>query len=321
MTGINGGFCYSPCRPSPAYVSTSVALRVRPAASAQIEQTGRVIVTLVEREHDFAKPWAKRRVRIYAWCFAVATIIAVGVIIGVGVGLLPMAPGTGVVACFLFITPVFVAFVTSWIDVPGENRTTLEKANEFQMIWFVVAAAASELWWELAWLIGDVLGWMHLTEKQPWGFIFWYYGVADVRYLNSDGSLWAMEAAVVGGATILLVAWWKLKAAGNDPAKRIRPLWWTFFSMSMMVTVFFIYYVAEARHGFPDFPRRGFWDISIVLIYENLPWVIAPLISLPFVAKQLGYLYGKIALTSASTRPTGQTAQPTTVVAHDTAHG
>jgi hypothetical protein len=57
--------------------------------------------------------------------------------------------------------------------------------------------------------------------------------------------------------------------------------------------VFFIYFVAEARHGFPNFPRHGFWDVSIVLIYENLPWMIAPIVSLPFVAKQLGYLYRK----------------------------
>jgi len=63
--------------------------------------------------------------------------------------------------------------------------------------------------------------------------------------------------------------------------------------MSAMLTVFFIYFVAEARHGFPNFPRHGFWDVSIVLIYENLPWMIAPIVSLTFVAKQLGYLYRK----------------------------
>jgi hypothetical protein len=285
------------------------------AVGTQLSTPEGTNVTSLVQEHDFAKPWAKRRVKIYAWCFALASVIAVGVIIGVGVGLLPMAPETGVIACFLFITPVFVAFVTSWLDVPGENRTTLEKANEFQMIWFVVAAAASELWWEVAWLIGDVMGLMHLNQQQRWGFIFWYYGVADVRYLNSDGALWAMEFAVVGGAIILLVAWWKLRAAGNDPAKRIRPLWWSFFAMSVMLTVFFIYYVAEARHGFPDFPRRGFWDISLVLIYENLPWIIAPIVSLPFVAKQLGYLYGKIAVRSASAESSGQIAQPAAVAA------
>jgi hypothetical protein len=35
------------------------------------------------------------------------------------------------------------------------------------------------------------------------------------------------------------------------------------------------------------------------LVYENLPWMIAPIVSLPFVAKQLGYLYGRKALNSA----------------------
>ncbi len=250
-------------------------------------------------EHDFAKPWAKQRVRTYTWCAAFTVTIALGSIIGVGVGLIPMVPLTGVIACFLFMTPVFVMFATSWIDAPGETRTTLEKANEFQMLWFCIAGAASELWWEVAWLVGDLMGKMHITDHQRWGWVIWYYGINDVRYLHSDGPLWAMELAVVTGAAILLFSWWKLRKAANDPEKRVRPLWWSFFTMAMMLTVFFIYFVAEARHGFPDFPRHGFWDVSIILIYENLPWVIAPIVSLPLVAKQLGYLYGKMALNSA----------------------
>lgn len=250
-------------------------------------------------EHDFAKPWAKQRVRTYAWCAAFTTTIAIGSIIGVGVGFIPMVPLTGTIACFLFMTPVFVMFATSWRDAPGETRTTLEKANEFQMLWFCIAGAASELWWELIWLVGDLMGKMHINDHQHWGWVIWYYGINDVRYLTSDGPLWAMELTVVIGAAILLFSWWKLRKAGNDPDKRIRPLWWSFFTMSTMLTVFFIYFVAEARHGFPNFPRHGFWDVSIVLIYENLPWMIAPIVSLPFVAKQLGYLYGQKAVNSA----------------------
>jgi hypothetical protein len=76
----------------------------------------------------------------------------------------------------------------------------------------------------------------------------------------------------------------------------------------MMLTVFFIYFVAEARHGFPNFPRHGFWDVSIVLIYENLPWMIAPIVSLPFVAKQMGYLYGRKALNAAGLATDGHAA-------------
>jgi uncharacterized membrane protein len=271
-------------------------------------------VTTLEEEHDFAKPWAKRRVKTYAWCSAFTATVAVGSIIGVGVGWIPMVPLTGVIACFLFMTPVFVMFGASWINAPGETRTTLEKANEFQMLWFCIAGAASELWWELAWLVGDLAGWMHITDQQRWGWVFWYYGINDVRYLNSDGPLWAMELVVVIGAAVLLFSWWKLRKAGNDPDKRIRPLWWSFATMSAMLTVFFIYFVAEARHGFPNFPRHGFWDVSIILIYENLPWMIAPVVSLPFVAKQLGYLYGKRAQQAASVGSNRQTAQPAVAV-------
>ena len=106
------------------------------------------------------------------------------------------------------------------------------------MLWFCIAGAASELWWEVAWLVGDLMGKMHITDHQRWGWVIWYYGINDVRYLNSDGPLWAMELAVVTGAAILLFSWWKLRKAGNDPEKRVRPLWWSFFTMSMMLTVF-----------------------------------------------------------------------------------
>ncbi len=256
------------------------------------------MTTPVLEQHDFARPWAKRRRMIYTACVAASTLFVAGVVIGVGVGAIPMTPEVGVVACFLFTTPIVIVFITSWIDVPGEKRTMLERANEFQMIWFVAAAVGSELWWELPWLVGDSLGLMHLTDKDKWGFAWWYYGVADTRYLTSDGALFGMEVVAVGGACILLAAWFKLRKAGNDPAKRIKPLWWSFFTMSMMLTVFFVYYLAEVRHGFSDFPRRGFWDITIVLIYENLPWLIAPIVSLPFVAQQLGYLYRKSAITA-----------------------
>lgn len=250
---------------------------------------------LVEQEHDFARPWAKQRVRIYLWCTVASAVSALGAIIGVGVGILPMTPETGIIACGIFTTPIMIAFATPWFDAPGETRTLLEKANEFQMLWFVAAAVGSELWWELPWLVADCFGLMNLTDQDKWGFAWWYYGVADVRYLQSDGSLWGLELVAVTGACMMLASWFKLRTAGNETAKRIKPLWWSFFSMSMMLTIFIVYYASEFRHGFDNFPRRDFWTISIVLIYENLPWLIAPVVSLPFVAMQLGYLYRKSA--------------------------
>ncbi|MGY4711547.1 hypothetical protein ACXDF8_18605 [Mycolicibacterium sp. CBM1] len=113
-------------------------------------------------------------------------------------------------------------------------------------------------------------------------------------------------------SSILLYVWWKLRKAGNDPDKRIRPLWWSFATMAMMLTVFFIYFVAAARHGFPNFPRRDFWGVAMVLVYENLPWMIAPIVSVPFVAKQLGYLYGQRALYSAAVATHANTSRAVT---------
>jgi hypothetical protein len=157
------------------------------------------------------------------------------------------------------------------------------------MIWFFTAAVGSEISWELPWLIGDVMGWMHLTPKDTWGFAWWYYGDVDKRYLTSDGALWGLELAVVILAVVLLVQWFRLRKAGTHDPKRINALWWAFFSMAGMVTLFVTYFLMEARHGFSNV-RLGFWEITAILGYENLPWLIAPMISLPFVAKQLMYL-------------------------------
>jgi len=86
------------------------------------------------------------------------------------------------------------------------------------MIWFFTAAVGSEISWELPWLIGDVMGWMHLTPKDTWGFAWWYYGDVDKRYLTSDGALWGLELAVVILAVVLLVQWFRLRKARTIPS-------------------------------------------------------------------------------------------------------
>ncbi|OJZ68995.1 Emopamil-binding protein [Mycobacterium paraffinicum] len=240
-------------------------------------------------QHNFTRPWAKERKRVYLWCAVVMMIAFPGAVVAAGVGLIPMVRATGVIACTVFTIPMMIIFITAWRDAPGENRTVLERANEFQMIWFFAAAAGSEISWETPWLIGDVMGWMHLTPQDTWGFAWWYYGDVDRRYLTSDGALWGLELAVVTLAVILLVQWFRLRKAGNHDPKRINALWWAFFSMAGMLALFVTYFLMEVRHGFSDF-QLGFWEITVILGFENLPWLIAPVVSLPFVARQIMYL-------------------------------
>ena len=179
--------------------------------------------------------------------------------------------------------------VTAWWDAPQENRTTLEKANEFMIVWFPITAA-SQIFWELTWLVGDVFGKMNLTEKDHWGWLWWFYGAADTRYLISDAGLFGMESVAVIGGIIMITQWWRLLTARNDVAKRINALWWSVFAMSMMLAVLVIYYIAEARAGFANIDQ-GFWGFALKFVFMNIPWLVAPVVSLPFAAKQLAYLY------------------------------
>jgi hypothetical protein len=58
----------------------------------------------------------------------------------------------------------------------------------------------------------------------------------------------------------------------------------------MMLAVLVIYYIAEARAGFANIDQ-GFWGFALKFVFMNIPWLVAPVVSLPFAAKQLAYLY------------------------------
>jgi hypothetical protein len=261
----------------------------------------KTLTKLPEQVHDFTRPVAKRRARVYFACTLAMTVSAIFFIVGVGTGLLPNAPITAYIGSMFFVTPFYVALATAWWgDTPGEKRTKLEKANEFQMVWCVIAAFGSELSWEAPWLILDALGKMHLTEHDRWGYFFYFYNQVDARYLTSNPALFGMELAVVALSILLLFAGLRIRKIGNgDIAERIRMQWWSFFAMSAMLTIFVVYYLAEVRNGFASI-RKGFWDIVILFGYDNLAWAIAPIVLLPMVAKQIGYLHRRRAVESAS---------------------
>lgn len=196
---------------------------------------------------------------------------------------------TGFIAGPALCVPLFVMMAAAWWDAPGENRTTLEKSNEFMLLWFPITAS-SELFWELVWLIGDAFGLMNLTEQDRWGWMWWIYGAADTRYLTSDPGLYGVETFVVLGGIVLVIQWVRLLTAKNDTAKRINALWWCCFALVNNLTAFGIYYVSELRAGFEHL-EQGVWGFTLKFVFMNTPWLVGPLISLPFIVKQLAYLY------------------------------
>jgi hypothetical protein len=251
-----------------------------------------------DQQHDFNRPIAAHRKRVYGWSALGAAMLMFVCVLMVGFGVWPMEP-TGYVMTALMCVPIIAPLLAAWWDAPGENRTTLEKSYEFLMVWFPVTAIGSELVWEVPWLIGDLLGWMNFTYDDPWGFYWSFYGLADVRYLQSDASLWGMEVVAITGGVIMLISWLRLMGAGTNDRTRINALWWGFFAVSLMVAICVVYYASEFRAGMVHLEQGqlGFW-LKIIVI--NIPWAVCPIITAPFCAKQLTYLIRKDALASGN---------------------
>jgi hypothetical protein len=98
----------------------------------------------------------------------------------------------------------------------------------------------------------------------------------------------------------MIVQWWRLLTAGDDDTKRVGALWWSLISLTNTLTLTGVYYVAEARNGFGDI-EQGLWGFALEFVFMNSPWLVAPLVSIPFIVKQLTYLIGKTVLDTAHT--------------------
>jgi hypothetical protein len=243
-----------------------------------------------KRPLDFARPIAPQRRRIYWACFWAGCAITFIPLFGVGFGVFPPEP-TYLIWGILIYVPLLVPLVTAWWDVPGEDRTTLEKAAEFIIVWFPVTAS-SQITWETPWLIGDLAGVMNGAGPQDrWLWLWWGYGAADTRYITGSASLFAMEVVAVIGGITLLAAWRRLRKAGHDPVQRIRGLFVGIVACSAMLAVVTIYYVSEFRAGMADL-EQGFWEgFMFKFVFMNMWWFLAPVITIPFMIKQIDYLY------------------------------
>ncbi|MEI2713195.1 MAG: hypothetical protein V9G04_07815 [Nocardioides sp.] len=249
------------------------------------------------QQHDFGRPWAAHRKRIYFWMGVLCFFVTIPPWIGVMLEWWSPEP-MGTIAAGAVCVPIMVPLFAAWWDAPGENRTTLEKAYEFMLVWFPISALSQGLW-ELTWLVGDALGYMNLTEDQHWGWFWWFYGAADTRFLLSDPGIYGMETVVVVCGAVLMYHHWILIGKGrHDDKIRVRSIYWCAVALTMMQAVIFIYYVSEARSGFA-FIEQGFWGFALKFVFMNLPWLFSPMILIPLIPKMLAYLHAKNALVDA----------------------
>jgi len=248
----------------------------------------------MKRESDLTRDVAPVRRRIYIACGVATIILALVALLGVGFNVISPSP-TNYWVGGIVVIPMFAALGAAWFcDAPGESRTNVEKASELTRVWFLVTAI-SQVTWELPWLVGDVQGWMHFTANDHWGWYWWYYGVADTRYLHSDPNLWAMEMCAIIGGLLTLFAFCRLMTpAKRDIRQHIISLWIGFFGVAMLYTVLIIYYVSAIRAHF-DFCEHTVAGMVVLFFIDNLPWILAPLIVIPSIPMQIDSLYRKLA--------------------------
>ncbi|OBI83146.1 emopamil-binding protein [Mycobacterium sp. E740] len=246
------------------------------------------MTTTLEKEPNLAQPWAPHRVKIYFAVTAITGVVFVGMTIGVGVGLIKPTFTADVIANLLFGVPVILLpFVLLW-EGKGAPRTRLEKAAELVLV-YLPYTAASQIGYELVFLLGHPFGLWTPTEDPGWKWLWWQYGLADSRYTNANNWIFGLEFVGVVVGVMLFAVWTRLIKPGLTVESRIRCLWLAFAGTAMLISSTGVYYMTEVRSGFEHIGQGafGFW---FKFIGENVPFMVLPFLVLYAIFLQVDYL-------------------------------
>ena len=241
-----------------------------------------------DREPNFARPWARHRVRIYLGVAMLTGLVFVVMTVGVGVGLIKPTVTADVVANLLFGIPVLVLPLVILWDAPGENRSRLDKAAELTLF-YLPYTAGSQIGYELVFLIGHPLGLWEPTTDPGWKWLWWQYGLADTRY--TSGNPWTFGLEVVGvitGVTVFAV-WTRLIRPDLPAQSRIRCLWLAFAGVAVLMSSTAVYFLSEVGAGFNDI-GQGAFGLWFKFIGENIPFIVLPPLVLYAIHLQIDYL-------------------------------
>ncbi len=194
--------------------------------------------------------------------------------VGVAAGLIEPTFTSDVVANLLFGVPVLVLPVVLLWDAPGENRSRLERSAELTLF-YLPYTAASQIGYELVFLIGHPLGWWTPTTDPGWKWLWWQYGLADTRY--ASGNPWTFGLEVVGvltGVTVFAV-WTRLIRTDLALESRIRCLWLAFAGVAILMSSTAVYFISEVGAGFADI-GQGAFGLWFKFVGENVPFIVLP---------------------------------------------
>jgi hypothetical protein len=246
------------------------------------------MTTVQTSEPNLAQPWAPHRVRVYLAVTAITGIVFLGMTIGVGLGFIAPTFTADVVANLLFGVPVILMPLALFWEGRGPKRTRLEKAAELVLV-YLPYTAASQIGYELVFLIGHPLGLWTPTDDPGWKWLWWQYGLADARYTNGNNWIWGLEFMGVLVGVALFAVWTRLIRRDLTPQSRIRCLWLAFAGTAMLISSTGVYYMTEVRSGFADL-GQGAFGLWFKFVGENVPFMILPFLVLYAIYLQVDYL-------------------------------
>jgi hypothetical protein len=246
------------------------------------------MTTLQRHETNFARPVAPHRGRIYLGTGLFTGSVFLFVTIGVQVGFIAPSFTTDVVVNLIFGVPVLLLPLVILWDAPGENRTRLDKAAELTLFWLPYTAA-SQLGYELVFLIGQPLGLWAPTDDPGWKWLWWQYGLADTRYVSGNPWIFALEVVGVLTGVVVFVTWTRLIRTQLTTESRIRCLWVAFACVAVLMSSTYVYFISEVGNGFGDI-GQGAFGLGFKFIAENVPFIVLPPLVLCATYLQIDHL-------------------------------
>lgn len=240
-------------------------------------------------EPDLVRPFASHRVKIYFGAGVFVAIFYAVMTIGSQLRLIPPTLTTDVIANAIFIVYLFgLPFVVFW-DGRGEQRSRLEKAAELTLV-YLPFTAASQLTYELPFLIGQLLGWWKPTNDPGWQWFWWQYAQADTRYWGDNPYIFATEFVAISAGAAVMIAWVRLIRSSTSDETRIKSLWVAFLGVTALLSCTLIYYISEVKNGFAAI-GQGFWyGVAYKFFLYNGAFIIFPGLVLFAIYLQVDYL-------------------------------
>jgi hypothetical protein len=263
-----------------------------------------------DRDFNPARPFAAQRLNVYIGGLIVLSVFTLIPTIGMQFDVIKPTFTVDVVGNIVLALPSWlVPLIVRW-DVPGENRTPLQRGAELILVWLPFTAF-SQIVYELPFLVGNLLGTWETTDDPRWQWLWWQFSLADTRWWGTNPYMFALEFVAIPIGAMLLAVWSRLLRPNTSDEARIRGLWRAFAGMSMLLATTIVYFVSAARTGFADI-GQGWYGLGFKFIFINLPFLIVPPFVLHAIYRQIDFLTRRVGprATSAYVRSGDETRNP-----------